>query len=691
MLKFLGAVSLLLLSNMAAFAQVHVGHTRSPHSGSRYLSTDAPPPLDSSFSLSFGTRLEQSVLTFSSPDTPDVDAIKQRLISSLAARISIFDKLDLLAQGQLLSGQDGAGLSPTSPLAQDPTLGRTRVALRWSNKLDSTQLVWAIQPGVMSPSSNRDPLFGGPDFVPTLAVLLTKETDTIFNWSSVIQYEHRSERMVGQLTDAPVWSLDFAVSVRLLPALEALAETHLMHHAASEPINTASIDVGARVAISDPVTLKVGMTTGLMAAPGTPARTFLLGLDFIPSDSNKTPAGMSPTHRPEAGRAISDNITPMDGSHPSEGRARRALPTDRDRDGLVDADDACPLLPEDVDGHQDSDGCPDYDNDHDGHLDSVDESPLYPEDYDGYEDHDGRPEPDNDGDGLSDGEDRCPDHSGVGDGCPESIFDWRAHIARFASSTPIMSVTENTIFITADASNGSDSTLKAFNHRQVVEDIAEWLQTHHNWARMNVMGSYCYETGRGETESAALKSASQLTDALISLGVSSNRIGYLAVGRYAMGNDNCQIQLFIKRLENFEGIGNQQGDTEFNVIKSSIDANTKASELLDIRFVPHQDSPTLDTARLLIEFAQSARAQRQTFKIHIHTDALGDPKAKLALSVRRATRLSELLLQLGVPNALFEVVGMGAQSPVADNSTRSGRDENNRVEVIYSTDEEKEP
>jgi outer membrane protein OmpA-like peptidoglycan-associated protein len=696
MLKLLGAVSVLLFSNVAALAQVHVGHTRTPNSGSPYLSTDAPSRTESPYDLSIGARFEQTVLKFSSPGEPDVNAIEQRLISSLSARVSLIEALDVLVQGQLLSAQKGAGLSANAPLAESPTFGRTRVSLRWNNQPDADSLIWAIQSGVLSPSSSSDPLFGGPDFVPTLAVLLTQPLSTTLNWSTVVQYEHRSGRKVGQLIDAPVLSFDFATAIRLLPALEVLSEAHFNHQFAEEAMNSASVDVGARIEFSDSVALKLGISTGLLAVAGNPERSFLLSLDFMPS---KKPSAtdfevISTNSAPSQARSSSTTSSPEDTVRSADGLARIVTNTDRDLDGLVDSQDACPLLPEDKDNHQDSDGCPDYDNDHDGHLDAVDESPLHPEDYDGHQDHDGRPEPDNDNDGLSDGEDRCPDHAGVGDGCPESIFDWRTHVKRPPADPPKMSVTENVIFITADTPNDDDSALR---RTEVIDDIAEWLQTHHNWPRVNVMGSYCFDSERDKNESLALKRGSELTDALIALGVSSNRIGFLAVGRYPLDNDDCTVQLFIKRLQTFEGIGNQVGDigslddTEEPNTKKDNGPSSNKTELLDITFVPHQDSPTVSSARLLIEFATQSRAQNQAFTIYIHTDSLGDPKSKLTLSVRRAKRLSELLLQLGVPNQLFKVIGMGSQSPVADNSTRSGRAQNNRVEVIYANSEEKMP
>ena len=92
----------------------------------------------------------------------------------------------------------------------------------------------------------------------------------------------------------------------------------------------------------------------------------------------------------------------------SDGKRMR----DRDRDGLPDAHDCCPKLPEDPDGFEDRDGCPDCDDDRDGIPDAewllVERRRYlwtsaegyfggrscgeYAEDFDGIDDHDGCPE-----------------------------------------------------------------------------------------------------------------------------------------------------------------------------------------------------------------------------------------------------------------------------------------------------------
>jgi OmpA-OmpF porin, OOP family len=93
---------------------------------------------------------------------------------------------------------------------------------------------------------------------------------------------------------------------------------------------------------------------------------------------------------------------------------------DNDQDGITDKLDKCPNDPEDRDGFEDSDGCPDPDNDKDGIPDTADKCPNEPEDKDGFEDEDGCPDPDNDKDGIPDIADKCPNEPGVPpDGCPK--------------------------------------------------------------------------------------------------------------------------------------------------------------------------------------------------------------------------------------------------------------------------------
>jgi outer membrane protein OmpA-like peptidoglycan-associated protein len=98
---------------------------------------------------------------------------------------------------------------------------------------------------------------------------------------------------------------------------------------------------------------------------------------------------------------------------------------DADQDGVPNTSDGCPYDPEDRDGFEDADGCPDPDNDKDGVLDTQDKCPGEAEDKDAFQDEDGCPDADNDKDGVGDAEDKCPDQAEDKDafqdedGCPD--------------------------------------------------------------------------------------------------------------------------------------------------------------------------------------------------------------------------------------------------------------------------------
>lgn len=99
-------------------------------------------------------------------------------------------------------------------------------------------------------------------------------------------------------------------------------------------------------------------------------------------------------------------------------RYERIAEPDQDNDGIPDAIDACPTVPEDKDGREDTDGCPEdepvVDSDKDGIPDVADGCPEAP----GPEQLDGCP--DRDGDQIPDQVDKCPDVMGTPDlaGCP---------------------------------------------------------------------------------------------------------------------------------------------------------------------------------------------------------------------------------------------------------------------------------
>jgi outer membrane protein OmpA-like peptidoglycan-associated protein len=78
--------------------------------------------------------------------------------------------------------------------------------------------------------------------------------------------------------------------------------------------------------------------------------------------------------------------------------------------------------------------------------------------------------------------------------------------------------------------------------------------------------------------------------------------------------------------------------------------------------------------------------EHQTVQVHIegHTDSTGGDAYNQALSQRRAQSVVQALVTRGVDASRLTAYGKGKDVPVATNSTAEGRQQNRRVEIIFS-------
>ena len=182
---------------------------------------------------------------------------------------------------------------------------------------------------------------------------------------------------------------------------------------------------GAMFRISADVAANVMVGTGQLGARGEDVR-FTTGLVWAPQPSGVAAPGRGDKDGdrvPNTVDACAEEPEDRDGYQDEDGCPDR----DNDGDGLADDGDRCANEPEDRDAFQDDDGCPEPDNDGDGIADVADRCTTDVEDRDGFEDDDGCPDRDNDGDGFTDidGKDKCPNDpetvNGVDDddGCPD--------------------------------------------------------------------------------------------------------------------------------------------------------------------------------------------------------------------------------------------------------------------------------
>ncbi len=186
---------------------------------------------------------------------------------------------------------------------------------------------------------------------------------------------------------------------------------------------TALATLGMMLRVSADVTANIMVGTGQFGARGDDFR-FTAGFVWAPQPAGAAAPGRNDKDGdgiPDSVDGCADEPEDKDGYQDEDG----CPDLDNDGDGIADTDDQCPNEPEDKDGFKDTDGCREEDNDSDGIPDTVDKCPDQAEDKDGFEDEDGCLDQDNDGDGFADAADKCPNDAetvnGVDDddGCPD--------------------------------------------------------------------------------------------------------------------------------------------------------------------------------------------------------------------------------------------------------------------------------
>ena len=220
-----------------------------------------------------------------------------------------------------------------------------------------------------------------------------------------------------------------AIAYQIIPAVEVLAEVYGEKSLISEHfVDTQSAPLlflgGGRFRYQD-FLFYVGAGGGIVSGIGVPQFQVIGGFAWAPQPQ-KNEWVANEWDRDGDGIAndvdkCPDQPEDIDGFQDDDG----CPDPDNDGDGILDGYDSCPNEPEDKDGFQDDDGCPDLDHDEDGIKEPDDKCPDQAEDFDGFQDDDGCPDPDNDGDGILDTDDYCPndpeDIDGFEDtdGCPE--------------------------------------------------------------------------------------------------------------------------------------------------------------------------------------------------------------------------------------------------------------------------------
>jgi outer membrane protein OmpA-like peptidoglycan-associated protein len=373
------------------------------------------------------------------------------------------------------------------------------------------------------------------------------------------------------------------------------------------------LNIAGKVGLYPGLNLTVGIGNGLIAGIGSPQPRFYLGVAWV-RDSR-----------------------------------------DRDKDGVPDQLDKCPDVPEDQDGFEDRDGCPDLDNDRDTIVDTDDKCPNQPEDFDEFQDEDGCPEPDNDQDGVLDADDRCPTDKEDGkppkpkDGCPlektDSDGDGLTDAVDKCPTDPEDKDGFEDEDGCPDPDNDNDGIPDNFDQ---CPNAAEDLDN--------------FEDDDGCPDP------------------DNDKDGILDK------DDKCPNE-----PETINGIKDDDGCPDQGPSKVKIERGQIV--ILDKVFFATNKSTILPQSfNLLDQVALTIKAHPE-FKIRVegHTDAKGKMDRNIQLSQERADSVRTYLIKKGIAPERLQSAGYGPMQPIANNKTAAGREANRRVEFHIVQEKPKTP
>ena len=254
--------------------------------------------------------------------------------------------------------------------------------------------------------------------------------------------------------------------------------------------------------------ITLGGGTGIGPGFSSPVGRLMFGFGIGPAGGDADGDGIA-----DGADGCPDDPEDKDGFEDTDG----CPDNDNDNDGIADARDDCPDEPENMNRWQDDDGCPEElgDTDGDGIMDNIDRCIDEPEDRDKFKDKDGCPDPDNDEDGILDPDDKCPNEAEVvnniddDDGCPDE--------GKVELVNEEIVINERVYFDTGK------SVIKNKSH-QLLRDMAALLVKYPHVKRVEVQG-HTDEEGSAEFNMTLSQSrADAVMKFLVDQGVDSSRL-----------------------------------------------------------------------------------------------------------------------------------------------------------------------
>jgi outer membrane protein OmpA-like peptidoglycan-associated protein len=458
--------------------------------------------------------------------------IDDRVTANVQVGVGLSRYFSLTLDTPLILWQDGYQLTnidnPDEPPAQliSAAVGDMRLQPKLvAMDRDRLPIGLAIQVPIGFPTGNGGSFLGeeGYTLTPTMVMEFSdrpiRSRQYVFRAAVHAGYHVRPSDTLGELEvqNAAIYGIAFGLHPTKL--LELTGEFHGAVWGPVASQQPAEALGGLKFLVGDYVNINLGGGMGVLPGAGAPDWRMLAGVSLAPS--------FDPNSRDSDKDGIVNALDrcvkkpeDKDGWQDDDGCPE----LDNDKDGLNDDVDQCPNEAEDLDEYQDQDGCPDVDNDKDNIMDIADRCPNQPETANGYKDEDGCPDDapvdDTDGDGYKDDVDRCPydaeDFDGVEDedGCPDK---------RVIVENDFIRITERIYFDTGKSTIQDRSI-------SLIDEIASTLVDNPHLTKIRIEG-HTDSVGR-ETSNLKLSQgrANSVVAALVSRKVEKSRLDAVGFG-----------------------------------------------------------------------------------------------------------------------------------------------------------------
>ncbi|MEB2322927.1 MAG: OmpA family protein [Sorangiineae bacterium] len=480
------------------------------------------------------------------------NVVSDQLFLHLNATLPLFDRLALsinvpfaLAQAGDAPGQAGA-----LPAVGGAELGELRAGLRL-RLLGEYQDAFQLGLGGYAwfPTGDSDGYVGNGSVRGMPQLLLGGRTDRIV-WSAAAGPQFRAGQSFANVSDGTQINVgagigfllgsrkQFQVGPEAYAAFTVKSDEKAQHDDFARSSNLEVL-LDGRWRVVDDVELGLGVGPGLTSGLGTPAFRGVLMVAYTPKIEK-----VAPGDRDGDGILDKDDACPDVAGVASDDPAKNGCPSDRDGDGILDKDDACPDVPGVKSDDPAKHGCPlPGDRDGDGILDKDDACPDVAVVENDDPAKNGCP-PDRDGDGILDKDDACPDVPGVksddpakhgcppdtdGDGIPDDKDACPAEAGPAdpdpkKNGCPTVHVTDKEIVILEQVQfDTNQATIKPVSN-ELLDKVAAVFRDHLEIQKVEVQGHTDNRGNPAYNKGLSQRRAAAVVAALVKRGIVGSRL-----------------------------------------------------------------------------------------------------------------------------------------------------------------------